>query len=157
MKRIEMTLGGVMTPTPPPSVALNDMAALAVDRMLEAHSGCVVVLAEEDQRMVGIFTERDFLCRVAAEGRDPETTPVGTVMTPNPETLGLNDCVTYAINKMVIGGYRNVPVTDDFGDVVGLVSVREVIRHLGHVFGALDTPERLDSDIPEWTDVGGAG
>jgi CBS domain-containing protein len=50
-------------------------------------------------------------------------------MTPNPETVGPNDTVAFAMQKMDIGGYRHLPVVED-GIPIGIISVRDLMRHI---------------------------
>jgi CBS domain-containing protein len=82
-------------------------------------------LLEEGGRLVGIFTERDFVNRVVAAGREVSG-PVRDVMTPDPKTLARNDNVQKAVELMCAGGYRHVPVMGDDGRAVGVLSVRDV-------------------------------
>jgi signal-transduction protein with cAMP-binding, CBS, and nucleotidyltransferase domain len=95
--------------------------------MREAQTGSVLVV--EGQRLAGIFTEHDMLCKVA--GRDASTfsTPIRELMTPNPETLKETDSVAAALNKMSIGRYRNVPVVRMDGSYA-VASIQLVINYI---------------------------
>ena len=77
-------------------------------------------------------------------------------MTPNPVTLRTDDCISYAINKMAVGGFRNVPIVDAGGTPVAMLDTRDVIAHLSDLFDALaeQRTERGDDD-GEWDDIGG--
>ena len=79
----------------------------------------------EGDRLVGIVTERDMTVRVVAAGLDADTTPVGEVMTTDPDTLAPNDTASDAIRMMKSRNYRHLPVVDG-GTVVGMVSVRDL-------------------------------
>jgi CBS domain-containing protein len=79
-------------------------------------------------RLTGIFTERDVLNKIAGRGLDFSTIVVKTYMTPDPETLGLDDMIAYALNMMSVGGYRHVPLVDGDHRPVGMVSVRDVVE-----------------------------
>lgn len=96
----------------------------AIRLMLEREIGAVLV--EREGRAVGIFTERDVLRRVVFAGLDQER-PVGEVMTPDPETLGLDDGIAFALNKMIVRGYRHVPIVDSEGRPIAVLSLREVV------------------------------
>ena len=96
----------------------------AIRLMLEREIGAVLV--ERDGRAVGIFTERDVLRRVVFAGLD-QARGVGEVMTPDPETLGLDDGIAFALNKMIVRGYRHVPIVDTEGRPVAVLSLREVV------------------------------
>lgn len=109
-----------------PDTAVRDAATA----MNDAHVGCVLVM--EGERLVGIFTERDVLKKVV--GQLDLDSPVGELMTPNPETVGMDDGIAYALNKMHIGGYRHIPVLDGQDRPVGVVSMRDVVRFIVSLF-----------------------
>lgn len=120
----------------------------AIDTMNEARIGCVMIV--ERGLLVGIFTERDVLTRVAGSGLDLETTPVGDVMTPDPECLTLEDGIAYALNKMSVGGFRHVPLIDAAGRPTGLVSMRHIVDYLVDLFprAVLNLPPSPALGIP---------
>jgi CBS domain-containing protein len=132
------------------SVGPDDPVSAAVAGMREKNKNCAVVVA--DQKLVGIFTERDFLNRVAAERRDPSKVPVRDVMTPDPETLRAHDDVTYAINRMAIRRFRNLPIVDRNGCPTSVLDVRLVMMHLMKVFAEVD---QQGGDHEAWIDIGG--
>jgi signal-transduction protein with cAMP-binding, CBS, and nucleotidyltransferase domain len=100
----------------------------AARRMREAGTGCVLV--ERAGRLVGILTERDILHKLVGTGYDPATTLVDGVMTPEPETLTLEDPLAFALQRMSVGGYRHIPLVDAEGRAVGMLSVRDVVDFL---------------------------
>ena len=102
--------------------------------MREQNVGCLLVT--DAGRVVGIFTERDLLTRVLSRGRSLET-PLRSCMTPNPVTVGPKDPVRTAIRRMQKGGYRHLPVVDDEGRPIGMLSVRRVVHYLVEHFPAL--------------------
>jgi CBS domain-containing protein len=77
-------------------------------------------------RLVGIFTERDALVRVIARGLDPGSTPLSEVMTADPVTIDVRRPFKHALQMMVDGGFRHVPVVEG-GSVVGVVSARDAL------------------------------
>lgn len=79
----------------------------------------------EHDRPVGIFTERDVLELMAA--RSGGDLAVGECMTPHPETVSPSDSADHAATVMIHGGFRHLPVLDG-GEVVGIVSMRDVVR-----------------------------
>jgi CBS domain-containing protein len=96
--------------------------AEAARLMTAARVGAILVLNKGG--LAGIFTERDALTRVLAAGLEPETTPLGRVMTANPDTITPNRPFGEALIMMYDHGYRHVPVVED--DVpVGIVSMRD--------------------------------
>jgi CBS domain-containing protein len=99
----------------------------AVRLMVENRIGALLV--ERDGRAVGIFTERDVLRRVALADDQPNR-PVREVMTEDPESLGPGDAIAFAINKMIVGGYRHLPIVDSAGRPLAVLSLREIVSHI---------------------------
>jgi CBS domain-containing protein len=114
---------------PRPAVCLAETATIREAVTLMAERSIGAVLVEQDGRAVGIFTERDVLRRVVLRGADLSR-PIREVMTRDPETLGADDGIAFALNKMIGGGYRHVPVVDDTGRPVAVLSLREVVSFI---------------------------
>jgi len=114
---------------PKPPASLREMGTIraAVQLMLENRLGAVLV--EREGQPVGIFTERDLMRRVVAAGIGLDRA-IEEVMTPDPETLKLEDGVAFALNRMSVGGFRHVPIVDENGALVGIVSQREVVDYI---------------------------
>lgn len=94
-------------------------------RLMKQHNiGAVMVV--EGEKLVGVFTERDGLFRVLAEGLEGGATPLSAVMTRNPQTIDPESGFTTALQMMHDGGYRHLPVVED-GRVIGIVSVRDAL------------------------------
>jgi len=94
-------------------------------RMHLQRTGAALIV--DGSRLSGIFTERDALFRVLAEARDPLTTPVGEVMTRDPQTIHPDKPFEDALRLMYEGRFRHVPVVEH-GRPLGVVSVREAIH-----------------------------
>jgi CBS domain-containing protein len=92
---------------------------------LMAENGCGSILVMEGERLLGIFTERDLLTRVAAAGKSLERTHLREVMTRNPDTVRADEPVKEAIRKMDEFSYRYLPVLED-GRVIGVISTRHL-------------------------------
>lgn len=97
----------------------------AVQKMVEARIGAVLVVDED--RLVGIFSERDVLVRVVSLHRDPLTTPVAHVMTIDPITIDASMPVDEVLDQHSGKEFRHLPVLDE-GHLVGMVSVRDLLR-----------------------------
>lgn len=96
----------------------------AARRMVEFRVGALPILRE--QRMVGIFTERDALARVMVPGLDPDTTPVSQVMTHNPLFVDIEHSLSHALHLMQNHGVRHLPVME--GQLpVGVVTTRDAL------------------------------
>ena len=92
----------------------------ACAQMRDRRVGAVLVTDGHDH-LIGIFTGRDAVGRVLAEGSDAGRTTLADVMTANPDTMRPGGLAIEALRLMQDGGYRHVPITDD-GRVVGIVS-----------------------------------
>jgi CBS domain-containing protein len=106
--------------TAPGSTTVIEAARL----MRENHVGAVMVV--EEGRLAGVFTERDALFRVIAEGRDVQTAQLTDVMTRNPQTIHPDKPFPDALHVMYEGGFRHVPVVED-GRPVGMISARDAL------------------------------
>ncbi|MDG4555693.1 MAG: CBS domain-containing protein [Candidatus Competibacter sp.] len=84
------------------------------------------LLVVEHGRLVGIFTERDALFRVLAEGLNPEVTPLSEVMTSDPLTVHPDKPFAHALHLMYENGFRHVPVAEN-GRPLGMVSARDAL------------------------------
>jgi CBS domain-containing protein len=113
-------------------VAPSDSVRAAVQQMNRHAAGCVLV--EVAGRLVGIFTERDLLTKVVERQLDIDRTQVETVMTMDPESLHPDDRVSYALNKMSVGGFRHIPLVDDDDRPVGVISMRNIVDYIVDLF-----------------------
>jgi CBS domain-containing protein len=125
----------------------------AVDAMNERHTGCVLV--QKDGKLVGIFTERDVLRKVIFQEGN-RSWKVETVMTHEPETLRTDASVAFALNKMSVDGYRHIPIVDDQGSAVGVLSVKDIVNFVVEFFpeSVLNLPSSPDKAIPMSMDGG---
>ena len=103
-----------------PETSVRDAAKLM------ATAGVSAVLVLENERLVGIFTERDAVSRVIAKDRDVKTTRLAEVMTASPKTIAPDKTFGYALLQMHENGFRHVPVVAN-DRVVGLVSARNAL------------------------------
>jgi CBS domain-containing protein len=123
-----------LLPTLPPAVALGHQAPVrdALDLMRQKHLSCVLVV--EHGQLVGVFTERDVVTKVAAMPLDVDHVPLRDVMAPDPECLQLDDTLVYALYQMHHGASRHVPVVDEQRRPTALVSMQEIIDELVAAF-----------------------
>lgn len=121
--------------TLPPRASVKEACAAMRGR----HVGAVLV-TEGEGRLVGIFTGRDAVCRVLAEGRDPAATALADVMTTHPDTMPPGMSAIDALRQMEDCGYRHIPVVEN-GHVVGIVSRGD--------FKGLEI-DRLDEETGLW-------
>jgi len=106
--------------TAPPKTTVVEAAKL----MAEKNVGAVLVVDQE--RLIGIFTERDAVFRVIAQGLDIQTTPLSQVMTAPPKTVDPDKTFGFALMMMHENGFRHVPVIEN-GRPIGIVSARNAL------------------------------
>ncbi len=111
---------GVETVTVAPTVSVLEAAQIMNARGI----GAVLVLAEGE--LVGIFTERDLMRRVVAEQRDPDSTPVGDVMTRHLVTTRADITVEECASQMTSRRIRHLPVIGDTG-LAGVITIGDLL------------------------------
>ncbi len=117
---------------PPLTVAASTSLADAIRLMQQERRACVLVM--ENDQLAGIFTERDILMKVAGQPLDLVHTPVSDAMTADPFTLPADANVAFALSKMVLEGFRHIPLVDDDGRPTAVVSMRNLIEYLGEIY-----------------------
>jgi CBS domain-containing protein len=105
-------------------VELESSVEDAAERMSTSRVGSALVF--DGAKLAGILTERDVLRVVGAHKLAGAT--VAGCMTPNPETIGADETLEQAGVLMIHGGFRHLPVVDG-ADVIGVVSIRDLIKH----------------------------
>ena len=103
----------------------------AIRLMHDAAIDCVLVT--DGGRLVGIFTDRDAVLKVA--GTPAAGRPLRDVMTHDPVVLRHDDPIAVAINKMAVGGFRHIPIVDGDGLPTGVVSAKDVFHHIASIIG----------------------
>ncbi|MEL0337478.1 MAG: CBS domain-containing protein [bacterium] len=103
-----------------------------LENMQKTNNNCVLTLSNE--RLNGILTERDILLKVTGKGYDLQLTTIDEFITPNPEYVSPEDPLAYALNKMYVGGFRNVPVVNDEMYPIGIISISDIISTIADYF-----------------------
>ncbi|MBI3371997.1 MAG: CBS domain-containing protein [Betaproteobacteria bacterium] len=116
--RSVMRKKSVLTATPETTVST------AAKLMAKKNVGAVMVV--DNEKLIGIFTERDAVFRVMARGRDAQATRLAEVMTTEPRTVDPDKSFGYALLIMQENGFRHVPVIEN-GKPVGIVSARNAL------------------------------
>ena len=99
-----------------PSCSVKD----ACRKMRDNRVGSVLVI-DEQQSLLGIFTGRDAVARVLAEGKSAARTHLADVMTANPTTMTPQETAIDALRLMWDGGFRHIPIVEK-GKILGVVS-----------------------------------
>jgi CBS domain-containing protein len=108
------------------AVPPESTVAEAIRLMLARRVGAVVVV--DANRVVGIFTERDVLKKLALSGRDPEKVPVSELMTTPVETAFPQTSPGDALASMLEHHFRHLPVVDSSGRLRGVLSIRNLLH-----------------------------
>lgn len=117
------------------TLGANASCVEAARLMRDTRVGCVVVA--EERRPIGVVTDRDIAVRVVAERRDPQQVRLGEVMSPRPVFLAQTADVAWALQLMRDLAVRRIPVVDDSHELVGMVSLDDVIIALAGELGAV--------------------
>jgi CBS domain-containing protein len=113
-------LGEIIRRQNPVTLPVTATVQQACRKMRDCRVGAILVV-ESDGRLAGLFTGRDAVGRVVAEGLDPATTQLGAVMTVEPDTLKPQARASDALRMMEDGGYRHLPIVEGM-KIAGIVS-----------------------------------
>jgi 2-oxoglutarate ferredoxin oxidoreductase subunit beta len=122
-----------LLPHAPVSIDAGASLAKAIRQMNAHHVGCLLV-TDKDDRLMGIFTEKDVLMRVVGLVDDLTAVPVADYMTAHPIALTADLPIAQALHEMSMHGFRHVPLVDGDGRPEGVISFRDVVRHLKQNF-----------------------
>ncbi len=133
---------------PPVCVSFGDNANHAIELMKENAVGHVLVTS--DGVLKGIVTERDIVRKAAGFVAKTREILVESIMTSDPECLGLDDPILFALHRMGVHEYRHVPLVDSEMRPVGSISTRHVLRYLADLFAdwVFNLPPTPESEIP---------
>ncbi len=120
-------------------VAPDHSVRETLQEWIEANQHCVIVT--EGDAIVGIVTERDVVNKLAHDPTRHADSPIRDYMTPDPTTLESDVPVAFGLNRMMVGGYRHIPIVHD-GKLKGVVSVRDVLAYLTTQFDDAISSER---------------
>jgi CBS domain-containing protein len=113
-------------------VESNLTLAAVIEAMQREDRGTVLVI--QDGKLVGIFTERDVLMKVTGHVVDLTAGQVSAFMTRDPVTLPADSAVAFALNRMVVEGFRHIPLVDDEKRPIAEVSMRDLIEYLSDFY-----------------------
>lgn len=109
------------------TMSKTDTVHAACVKMRERHCGSVIIT--EKGKLIGIFTERDLLRKVAAEKGDVTKLKLKDVMSTNLKTATPEDEIADSMRRMTQGKFRHLPVVDNQGHVIGILSQGDFIAH----------------------------
>jgi signal-transduction protein with cAMP-binding, CBS, and nucleotidyltransferase domain len=120
------TLGSIMSlgvPTVDETVAVYE----TIQQMLQKGLAAIIITA--GGKPSGIFTERDVLRRVAVREMDNKKTPIKEVMTTPLVTMTSSDFISKVLAEMYRRDIRNMPVTGEHGELIGIVSMADILQY----------------------------
>lgn len=134
-------------------VHINQNASLkeTIDLLNGENIGCLLI-TDDSENPVGIFTERDILKRVCSKGGiELHKEKVKDFMTPNPEMLSEDDPIAFALNRMSDGSYRHIPVMHG-EKVKWMLSVKDIVDQISFTYrkNVLNLPPNLRQTVSEY-------
>ena len=122
---------GVVNPRPPLALQEKDTVAMALEALTKNKVGCLVVNGPRGE-LKGIFSERDFVLKCAAQFEAIKNDPISSYMTLDPVTQPAESTIAYALTLMSQGGFRHLPIVDEQECVIGIISVKHIIDYIAN-------------------------
>jgi signal-transduction protein with cAMP-binding, CBS, and nucleotidyltransferase domain len=132
MTMLSLATVGDLAARPHARVPVDAPMWKVVAEMKSLNRGCVLV--EEGGELVGIFTERDLLSRVDHSDTLWSHVVVRDIMTPHPMVVRAGDSLAEAMRRLTQGRRRHLPIVDERGKVLGLISIRDILAYIAERF-----------------------
>lgn len=113
--------------SPAVAVPVESSVQDAVKRMVDHRIGAVAVT--EGAKLTGIFTERDLMTKVVGAGIDASATSIADVMATSPVCVAPDTPRDDALAMMLKGRFRHLPIADEDGSLIGMLSIRDLLQH----------------------------
>jgi CBS domain-containing protein len=111
----------------------KETVLVAARRMNDRNVGSLVIVNDEN-RPIGIITDRDLTIRSLARSLEPTRTPLANVMTENPKVAPQTASLTECVGIMRNGPFRRLPIVDDSGELFGVLTLDDVLENLADGF-----------------------
>ncbi|MCX2575963.1 CBS domain-containing protein [Pedobacter sandarakinus] len=105
------------------TISVFDALQIMTDKNISA------VLVMENEKLSGIFTERDYARKIILQGKSSKETPIREVMTANPITISYSDTIDYCMQLMTDKHIRHLPIVVNEG-VKGMMSIGDVVKFI---------------------------
>ena len=125
----------VLNPQKPVCVAKDTTVAEVINLLKGKNVGCVLVVGDEG-KLVGIFTERDVLYRVAGLIENLKNIFVESLMTPRPTSLKASMPISHALHLMGLHGFRHVPLVDEDDKPLSSIAFRDIVQFIEKNFSS---------------------
>ena len=103
-----------------------------IKSMQTSHSSCIIIV--KSNKITGIFTERDIVTKIVSRNVDLKNEKICDYMTNNPEILQSDDSIAFALNKMIDGGFRHVPIVHSTSQDLYIISMQDIINSIGDYY-----------------------
>lgn len=110
--------------------AIAPSATVLESIRLMAEKGIGALLVMEADRLVGIISERDYARKMVLQGRSSIATPVSEIMTRDVISVGPRESIQHCMELMTDGHLRHLPVLDEAGLVIGLLSIGDLVKNV---------------------------
>ena len=116
------------------AILKNEDASIesVIKSMQISHSSCILIV--KNNKIIGIFTERDIVTKIVARNIDLKNEKIYDYMTNNPEILQWDDSIAFALNKMTEGGFRHVPIVHSESKDIFIISMQDIINSIGNYY-----------------------
>lgn len=123
------------------SVSEETSLETAIQTMCERKIGCLLI-TDRDDKLCGIFTERDILYKVAGKIEDLTAQRVSNYMTHDPEVIRSDQLLASALQRMMVGDLRHLPLVDSEGRPEKILSSRDIINYLANLIEGIREPNK---------------
>jgi len=132
MRALTVATVADLPPRPHAAVDVGDPLSKVVEAMTAKGRGAVLV--EDQGTLVGIFTERDLVSRIDHTDPLAREIAIKNVMTPDPTVIRMPDSLAEALRLLIQGRRRHLPIVDERGKVLGLLSIRDILGYVASKF-----------------------
>lgn len=87
-----------------------------------------IVIVDADNTVTGIFTERDYILKIAGEEEKLKSKPIRQFMTPNPKTVRHDELIFNAASLMRLGKFRHLIIVNEDGKLSGVLSIKDIMN-----------------------------
>lgn len=123
---------GLLNPKEPKIISSTSSVHNALE-YLKQDSGGAVLVCDEQMKVIGIFTERDVLKKIAGKVI-AENSQIELFMTREPVSIQMTSPLAYALQLMSEGGFRHLPIVDDEQTAIGIISMKDIVDEIVRQF-----------------------